>query len=55
MRTFDDLPGAYRANVNVEPPFDSKPGDNPVLSAAEIDDIIAFMATLTDGWTQAPD
>jgi cytochrome c peroxidase len=45
---YDDLPAAYHANVNVEPPFDRQPGDAPALSDAEIDDVIAFLRTLTD-------
>jgi cytochrome c peroxidase len=50
LRKFDDLPPAYHANVNTEPPFDRHPGDKPALSAAEIDDIIAFLQTLNDGY-----
>jgi cytochrome c peroxidase len=46
---FDDLPPAYRANLSDEVPFDGrKPGDKPALSDAEIDDIVAFLQTLTD-------
>jgi cytochrome c peroxidase len=45
---FEDLPEAYRANVNREPPFDRKRGDPPPLTAGEIDDIVAFLQTLTD-------
>ncbi len=51
---FDDLPAQYRDNINSEPPFGGKPGDRPVLSAAEIDDIVAFLNTLTDGYRPAP-
>jgi cytochrome c peroxidase len=51
---FDDLPARYRANVNNEPPFGGKPGDQPALSAAEIDDIVAFLGTLTDGYVLPP-
>lgn len=48
---FDDLPQAYKANVNAsEAPYDRRPGDAPALDAAEIDDVIAFLRTLTDGW-----
>jgi cytochrome c peroxidase len=47
---FDDLPSQYHGNVNVEPPFGGKPGDPPILSASEIDDIVAFLGTLTDGY-----
>jgi cytochrome c peroxidase len=45
---FDDLPARYHGNVNVEPPFDRKPGDAALLSDDEIADIIAFLNTLTD-------
>ena len=47
---FDDLPPAYRVNVNIEPPFGEHPGEAPPLSAAEISDIAAFLGTLTDGY-----
>jgi cytochrome c peroxidase len=49
---FNDLPDVYKANVNTtEAPYDRRPGDAPALSDAEIDDVIAFLKTLTDGWT----
>ena len=48
---FDDLPAAYRANVNTsEAPYDRKPGDAPALSDSEVDDVIAFLNTLSDGY-----
>jgi cytochrome c peroxidase len=50
---FDDLPARYAANVNTEPPFDRGAGDTPALSDAEIDDIVAFLGTLTDDWSAA--
>jgi cytochrome c peroxidase len=50
VHKFDDLPPEYHANVNVEPPFDRHAGGNPALSGPEIDDIIAFLQTLTDGY-----
>jgi cytochrome c peroxidase len=47
---FDDVPAAYRGNVNTsEAPYDRKVGDAPALSDAEIDDVVAFLQTLTDG------
>jgi cytochrome c peroxidase len=46
--TLDDLPVPYRGNLNREPPFGGKDGDPPVLSPAEIDDVTAFLNTLTD-------
>jgi cytochrome c peroxidase len=46
---FDDLPAAYHANVNTsEAPYDRRRGDAPALSDAEIDDVIAFLQTLSD-------
>jgi cytochrome c peroxidase len=50
VRKFDDLPARYDDNVNVEPPFDRHPGDQPALTDSEIDDVIAFLGTLTDGY-----
>jgi cytochrome c peroxidase len=50
VRTFDDLPARYRANVDMEPPFGRRPGDPPALTPDEIDDVVAFIETLTDGY-----
>lgn len=50
VRKFDDLPAAYHANINLDPPFDRHPGEAPALSASEIDDVVAFLRTLTDGY-----
>jgi cytochrome c peroxidase len=50
VRKFDDLPAAYLENINVEPPFDRQERDSPPMSPAEIDDIVIFLNTLTDGW-----
>ena len=50
---YDDLPPAYRANVNVtEVPYNRRLGDVPALNDAEIDDVIAFLKTLDDGYRQ---
>ena len=46
MAIFDDLPAEYGANIDRDPPF----GRSPALSAQEIDDVIAFLKTLTDGF-----
>jgi cytochrome c peroxidase len=52
-RKFDDLPSELAANVNTtEPPYDRSPGDLPALSEPEIQDVVAFLQTLTDGFTQ---
>jgi cytochrome c peroxidase len=53
INAYDDLPAAYLANLNTDPPFGGKPGDKPALNDAEIDDIVAFMKTLTDGYRPA--
>ena len=47
---FDDLPAQYVDNLNTDAPFGGAPADSPVLSASEIDDIVAFLGTLTDGY-----
>lgn len=47
---FDDLPLIYHGNVNVDPPFAPLPGGEPRLTAAEIEAVIAFLNTLTDGY-----
>jgi cytochrome c peroxidase len=51
---YDDLPMEYRDNINRDPPFDRKPGDRPALNAKEIDDVVAFLSTLTDADLAAP-
>jgi cytochrome c peroxidase len=53
MWKFDDLPAKYRGNVDREPPFDRPRGGRPALSAADIDDIVAFLNTLTDGYLKS--
>ena len=48
---FDDLPARYRANVDVDtPPYQRRPRQGPQLSNSEIDDIVEFLYTLTDGY-----
>lgn len=46
----DDLPPAYRRNVDRTAPFDRKAGGKPALSAQDEDDLIAFLKTLTDSY-----
>ena len=51
VRKFDDLPAAYAGNVNTtEAPYNRRPGDAPALADAEIDDVVAFLRTLSDGY-----
>jgi cytochrome c peroxidase len=47
VRKFDDLPAKYAANVSMEKPF----GGKRVLSDADVDDLVAFLGTLTDGYS----
>ena len=47
---YDDIPPKYRGNINHGPPFDRKRGEQPRLSDGDIDDIVAFLNTLTDGY-----
>jgi len=48
---FNDLPAEYQANVNTtEVPYNRRPGDIPALGDADIEDVIAFLNTLTDGF-----
>jgi cytochrome c peroxidase len=50
---FDDLPEHLRGNVNTsEAPYNRRPGDAPALSDAEIDDVVAFLKTLSDGYAR---
>jgi cytochrome c peroxidase len=47
---YDPTELGYHANVNTEQPFDRRPGDPLALGGAEIDDFVAFLETLTDGY-----
>jgi len=51
VHQFDDLPAQYVQNVNTtEVPYNRHLGDQPALTPAEIDDVVAFLQTLTDGY-----
>jgi cytochrome c peroxidase len=46
---FNDLPGAFKDNVNTEEvPYDRRPGQRPRFSDADVDALVAFLKTLTD-------
>jgi cytochrome c peroxidase len=47
---FNDLPAAYIQNVSAELPF----GPRRLLSDADVDDLVAFLRTLTDGYGAEP-
>lgn len=44
---FDDMPAKYVPNIDTAPPF----GKKPALTDEEIRDVIAFLETLTDGFS----
>ena len=48
VHQYDDLPPGYPDDIDHDPPLDRKPGATPALTEADIDDIIAFLDTLTD-------
>jgi cytochrome c peroxidase len=46
---FDDVPPKYRHQVNVNSiPYNRRKGDDPALTDADVDAIVAFLGTLTD-------
>jgi cytochrome c peroxidase len=50
---YNDLPPALRANIDVaDAPFDRKFGEAPALDDNEIADIVAFLKTLSDGYSK---
>jgi len=51
VQKFDDLPPQYRANVDRQGPLDGRPpGSAPPMSEQDIDDLLAFLDTLTDDY-----
>jgi len=52
-RRYDDVPDPYRANVNNESPFNRQHPGKPSLTDGEIAAIVAFLGTLTDGYSPA--
>jgi cytochrome c peroxidase len=48
VHRYDDMPAGYPDDIDHDPPLDRKPGQAPALTDADIDDIIAFLKTLTD-------
>ncbi|QWT47027.1 cytochrome-c peroxidase [Azospira inquinata] len=53
VERYNDLPSAYRANVSQEAPFGGRPGERPRLSHRDLQDLEAFLRTLTDGYRPA--
>lgn len=54
VEKFDDLPRRFHDNVNThEAPYNRQRGEDPALNDDEIEDLIAFLCTLTDGYDLA--
>jgi cytochrome c peroxidase len=52
VNKFNDLAAAHKVNVNVsEAPYNRSLGGTPALSESEIDDVVAFLQALSDGWS----
>jgi cytochrome c peroxidase len=47
-----DLPQRYQANLDRQAPFGRGVGEPPAFDAADIRDLLAFLATLNDGYGQ---
>jgi cytochrome c peroxidase len=51
VQKYDDLPEAYRGNIDPQMPLDGRrAGTKPPLSEQQIADLICFLETLTDGY-----
>ena len=51
VEKYDDLPVAYRANVDPQMPLDGRPrAAKPPLDDRDVADLICFLETLTDGY-----
>jgi cytochrome c peroxidase len=51
VAVYNDLPARWHRHVNQsEGPYDRALGAEPALNAAEIQDLSAFLSTLTDGY-----
>ena len=51
LQIFDDLPVQYRMNLDKQAPLDRRPrGSKPAMSDQDIDDLEAFLNTLTDNY-----
>ncbi|HTQ03834.1 MAG TPA: cytochrome c peroxidase [Polyangiaceae bacterium] len=49
VQKFDDLPPQYQANIDTQAPLDGRPaGSEPPMSEQDLDDLEAFLETLTD-------
>ena len=54
VAVFNDLPAGLKANVHRGAPFGQSPGDRPLLSPQDVNDLVAFLNTLTDDAAAPP-
>jgi cytochrome c peroxidase len=53
IEKYDDIPARYRSNVDtIDAPLTHKRGERPIWSERDIGDVIAFLRTLTDGYSK---
>jgi cytochrome c peroxidase len=50
VQKFDDLPAAFAANLDVQLPFGQRTAEAQALSNDDVDALVAFLRTLTDGY-----
>lgn len=51
VQKYDDLPTKYRGNIDTQMPLDGRPaGSTPPMTEQEMNDLEAFLNTLTDGY-----
>jgi cytochrome c peroxidase len=55
VQKYDDLPARHRANVDPQMPLDGRPsGAKPPLGERDVQDLICFLETLSDGYQPPP-
>jgi cytochrome c peroxidase len=55
VQKFNDLPREYRGNIDTQAPLDGRPrGSKPAMSDRDMDDLEAFLRTLTDDDLKPP-
>lgn len=51
VQKFNDLPAAYRGNIDTQMPLDGrKAGSAPPMTDGDVADLVCFLKTLTDGY-----
>lgn len=51
VQKFNDLPSAYWRNIDTQMPLDGRPaGSTPPMTEQQVQDLVCFLGTLTDGY-----